>query len=66
MVSAILCIYLHGTAQTEDAVVGILGLKALQSGLDEVVLLGEQVIGPAGQFTSAHQFAAHRMLPSFF
>lgn len=38
--------YLHGASQAEDAVVGLLGLEALEGGLDNVVLFGEQVIGP--------------------
>ena len=41
--------YLHSAAQAEDAVVCVLGLKALEGGLDNVVLLGEQVIGPVRQ-----------------
>ena len=39
--------YLHSTAQTEDTVVSFLGPEALQGSLHHVVLLGEQVIGPA-------------------
>lgn len=46
--------YLHGAAQTEDAVVGLLRLEALEGGLDNVVLLGEQVIGPVRQSALAH------------
>lgn len=39
--------YLHGAAQAEDAVVGLLGSEALESLLDDIVLFGDQVIGPA-------------------
>jgi hypothetical protein len=46
-------IYLHGASYAEDAVVGLLGLEALEGGLDNVVLLGEQVIGPVRQSASA-------------
>lgn len=38
--------YLEGPAQTEDAVVGLLGRKTLDGLLDDVVFLGDQVIGP--------------------
>lgn len=38
--------YLHGAAQAEDAVVGFLGLQTLERSGNDVVLLGEQVIGP--------------------
>lgn len=41
--------YLHGAAQAEDAVVCLLGSEALEGLLDDVVLLGDQVIGPAKQ-----------------
>jgi hypothetical protein len=46
--------YLHSTAQTEDAVVCVLGLEALEGSLHNVVLLGEQVIGPVCQCALAH------------
>lgn len=46
--------YLHGAAQTEDAVVCILGLEAPEGVLHNVVLLGEQVIGPVRQSALAH------------
>lgn len=37
--------YLEGPADTEDAVVGLLGGETLDGSLDGVVLLGDQVIG---------------------
>jgi len=46
--------YLHGTAQAEDAVVGLLWREALEGGLDDVVLFGENVIGPVRQSALAH------------
>jgi hypothetical protein len=46
--------YLHSAAQTEDTVVCFLGLEALEGGLHNVVLLGEQVIGPVRQSALAH------------
>jgi hypothetical protein len=46
--------YLEGPTQTEDTVVGLLGSETLEGGLDSVVLLGEQVIGPVQQLPSAH------------
>lgn len=46
--------YLESSAQTEDTVVGFLWSETLQGGLNYVVLLGEQVIGPASQIPSAH------------
>jgi len=46
--------YLHSAAQTEDAVVCVLGLEALEGGLHNVVLFGEQVIGPVKQSALAH------------
>lgn len=45
--------YLHGAAQTEDAVVCLLGSEALEGLLDDIVLLGDQVIGPAKQLALA-------------
>lgn len=36
--------YLEGSADTEDAVVGILSGETLQGLLDDVVLLGDQVV----------------------
>lgn len=47
------CMYLHGTAQAEDAVVCLLGSEALESLLDDIVLFGDQVIGPAKQLALA-------------
>jgi hypothetical protein len=47
-------VYLHSAAQAEDTVVCFLGLEALEGGLHNVVLLGEQVIGPVKQYTLAH------------
>lgn len=42
---------LECSADTEDAVVGLLGRKTLQSSLNNVALLGDQVVGPTpGQF----------------
>lgn len=52
-------IYLHSTAQTEHAVIGFLGPKSLQGGLDNVVLLGEQIIGPVRQLALAHPDTQH-------
>jgi hypothetical protein len=46
--------YLHGATQPEDAVVGLLWLEALECGLDNVVLFGEQVVGPVRQSALAH------------
>jgi hypothetical protein len=46
--------YLHGAAQPEDTVVGLLWLEALKCGLDNVVLFGEQVVGPVRQSALAH------------
>ena len=47
------CMYLERAAQAEDTVVGLLGLEALKSGVDNVVLLGEQVVGPVRQSVSS-------------
>lgn len=47
--------YLHSAAQTEDAVVCVLRLKALEGGLHNVVLFGEQVIGPVKHSALAHR-----------
>lgn len=55
--------YLEGSAETEDTVVGLLGTKTLEGGLDGVVLLGEQVIGPVQQFPSAHHSRASSISP---
>lgn len=38
--------YLEGSADTENAVVGLFSGKALESDLNGVVLLGDQVIEP--------------------
>jgi hypothetical protein len=35
---------LECSAETEDTVVGLLGRKTLDSGLDDIALLGDQVI----------------------
>jgi hypothetical protein len=51
--------YLHGAAQTEDAVVGFLGLQTLECSRNDVVLLGEQVIGPVRKLALALAFAYH-------
>lgn len=48
------CMYLHSAAETEDAVVCLLGSEALESLLDDIVLFGDQVIGPAKQLALAH------------
>jgi hypothetical protein len=45
--------YLHGAAQSVDAIVGVLGLQALEGGLHDVVLLGEQVVGSVKQLALA-------------
>lgn len=45
--------YLESAAQAEDTVVGLLGVEALESGVDDIVLLGEQVIGPVRQSVSS-------------
>jgi hypothetical protein len=45
--------YLHGAAQTEDAVVGFLGLQTLERSRNDIVLLWEQVIGPVGKLALA-------------
>lgn len=45
--------YLEGAAQAENTVVGLLGLEALEGGVDNVVLLGEQIIGPVRQSVSS-------------
>jgi hypothetical protein len=37
--------YLECAAQTEDTVVGVLGTEALEGVLDDVVLLGQEVVG---------------------
>lgn len=58
--------YLQSATQAEDTVVGGLGLQALQGGLDDVVLLGEQIISPTRQCTSAHQFTRSQLRSSFF
>jgi len=50
--------YLEGAAQTEDTVVGLLGLEALQGGVNNVVLLREQVIGPVRQSVSSGLWAS--------
>lgn len=55
--------YLHSTSQAEDTVVGRLGLEALQCGLNGVVLLGEQVIGPVRQMALAH--LSDKLHPSY-
>ena len=47
--------YLEGAADAEDAVVGVLGRETLEGELDYVVLLGEDIIGPAEQAASAHR-----------
>ena len=45
-------VYLESAAQAKDTVVGLLGVKALESGVHNVVLLGEQVVGPVRQSVS--------------
>jgi hypothetical protein len=45
-------VYLESAAQAEDAVVGLLGVEALEGGVHNVVLLGEQVVGPVRQSVS--------------
>jgi hypothetical protein len=45
-------VYLKSAAQAEDTVVGLLGIEALEGGVDNVVLLGEQVVGPVRQSVS--------------
>lgn len=37
---------LEGSADTEDTVVGLLSGETLDSGLDDVVLFGDQVVEP--------------------
>lgn len=56
--------YLESSAQTEDTVVGFLWSETLQGSLHDIVLLGEQVIGPASWIPSAHRFAARCSLHS--
>jgi hypothetical protein len=46
--------YMHGAAQSEDAVVCLLGPEALEGGLHNVVLFGEDVVGPVRQCALAH------------
>lgn len=46
-------VYLESAAQAEDTVVGLLGVEALESGVHNVVLLGEQVVGPVRQSVSS-------------
>lgn len=45
--------YLESATQAENAVVGLLGAEALERSVDDVVLLGEQVIGPVRQSVSS-------------
>lgn len=54
------CMYLESAAQTEDTVVGLLGSETLEGGVDNVVLLGEQVIGPVRQSVSSGPCASHK------
>lgn len=56
------CMYLEGAAQTEDTVVGLLGAEALEGGVDDVVLLGEQVISPVRQAVSSNPDASPKTL----
>lgn len=51
--------YLHSASQAEDAVVGFLGLETLEGSLDDIVFLGNQIIGPVRQLALAH---VHNML----
>jgi hypothetical protein len=59
-------VYLHSAAQAEDTVVGFLGLEALEGGLHNVVLLGEQVIGPVKQSTLARSATVPNICHYFF
>ena len=45
-------VYLESAAQAEDTIVGLLGVEALEGGVHNVVLLGEQVVGPVRQSVS--------------